>query len=627
MGYLVILIVEKSAAAPTNATTATLTAAQRGGGPVRRSSSVQIELLQVGGDQQTLQRQQADTDADVASGSLVHPSPRIRLSRHHAGSTADSTAATLSASLCPPSHSGASASASASTTPATPFLTYFALGFLILLSNFLGIASLSFVDYPLKVIMRSSKLIPTMAIGRVVLGKRYSLMHYTAAITLCAGVILFSLADMHHAQDEQAGTEGTVGGATRRLRSLAAASTTALTTLAGAAVPAAGGGASASTSTGSSQPSSSLSFPFSWLLSSESQMIFGIVLLVLSVIVDAINPNVAEFFLARKMPTANANATSRAQLESGSNGRETVPLLGGTSGPVVAPATAVAAPPRESTHGHGHASSDPLAVVRFMVGTNAAVLPLLAIALIYSGELPLVWERVRGQPGLLLLFCLYSTCSFLGVNAYTSLIKKHGSVLTVGLATLRKICTIVLSYVFIASSSASQVASDSSLPSAPGLSHPLDPVILRPPPEKHFGTHHLIPSVLIVVGLGLSAWIERNKHGAAAAPAPLSTAAAAANGHSHTDHAHASPLSGAPSSASSAASPSPPPSSAAATRLLAAELGLETDREGETSADEDGHSGVGNGSGHRLSKHASQFSQQLHRDIFQTGGESDNEFI
>eukprot|EP00324_Dicrateria_rotunda_P005698 CAMPEP_0206170958 /NCGR_PEP_ID=MMETSP1474-20131121/40762_1 /ASSEMBLY_ACC=CAM_ASM_001110 /TAXON_ID=97495 /ORGANISM="Imantonia sp., Strain RCC918" /LENGTH=223 /DNA_ID=CAMNT_0053578053 /DNA_START=115 /DNA_END=786 /DNA_ORIENTATION=- len=55
--------------------------------------------------------------------------------------------------------------------------------------------ALSWVSYPVKVVIKSCKLLPTMALGGFLLRKRYALLDQAAAVCLCAGIVGFTLAD------------------------------------------------------------------------------------------------------------------------------------------------------------------------------------------------------------------------------------------------------------------------------------------------------------------------------------------------------------------------------------------------------------------------------------------------
>eukprot|EP00698_Gefionella_okellyi_P020257 TRINITY_DN633_c0_g1_i1.p1 TRINITY_DN633_c0_g1~~TRINITY_DN633_c0_g1_i1.p1 ORF type:complete len:340 (+),score=58.76 TRINITY_DN633_c0_g1_i1:56-1075(+) len=69
------------------------------------------------------------------------------------------------------------------------------LAALVMLSHGAGNASLLYLSFPTKVILKSCKLIPAMAIGFSVLGKRYSFWEYMSALLLIAGLIGFTLTD------------------------------------------------------------------------------------------------------------------------------------------------------------------------------------------------------------------------------------------------------------------------------------------------------------------------------------------------------------------------------------------------------------------------------------------------
>lgn len=56
-------------------------------------------------------------------------------------------------------------------------------------------ASLKYINYPTRVLFKSSKLVPTMIVGTLMQGRRYSLLEYLAALTLVAGIVLFTLGD------------------------------------------------------------------------------------------------------------------------------------------------------------------------------------------------------------------------------------------------------------------------------------------------------------------------------------------------------------------------------------------------------------------------------------------------
>jgi len=66
---------------------------------------------------------------------------------------------------------------------------------LVLLSLVSGNVALKWVSYPIKVVVKSCKLLPTMALGSLLLRKRYTRADQMAAVLLCAGLIGFTLAE------------------------------------------------------------------------------------------------------------------------------------------------------------------------------------------------------------------------------------------------------------------------------------------------------------------------------------------------------------------------------------------------------------------------------------------------
>lgn len=66
---------------------------------------------------------------------------------------------------------------------------------LVLSSLVCGNVALKWVSYPIKVVVKSCKLLPTMALGSLLLRKRYSMNDQVAAVLLCTGLIGFTLAE------------------------------------------------------------------------------------------------------------------------------------------------------------------------------------------------------------------------------------------------------------------------------------------------------------------------------------------------------------------------------------------------------------------------------------------------
>ncbi|CAG5025065.1 unnamed protein product [Parnassius apollo] len=76
-----------------------------------------------------------------------------------------------------------------------PLRTYAILAALTLGTMSLSNLALSYLNYPTQLIFKSCKLIPVMIGSIVILGKRYSFLDYLAAVIMCIGLTMFTLAD------------------------------------------------------------------------------------------------------------------------------------------------------------------------------------------------------------------------------------------------------------------------------------------------------------------------------------------------------------------------------------------------------------------------------------------------
>jgi len=76
-----------------------------------------------------------------------------------------------------------------------PMRSYFILATLQLLSMGLSNVSASYLNYPLKVLLKSSKIIPVMFVGFCFLGSRYKNHEYVATFFLIFGICIYTWAD------------------------------------------------------------------------------------------------------------------------------------------------------------------------------------------------------------------------------------------------------------------------------------------------------------------------------------------------------------------------------------------------------------------------------------------------
>lgn len=76
-----------------------------------------------------------------------------------------------------------------------PLSAYPLLTMCLLASSALSNMSLNYINFPTKVVIRSCKLVPTMAIATIINRKVFTPMEYICAVAVCAGVIMFAAAD------------------------------------------------------------------------------------------------------------------------------------------------------------------------------------------------------------------------------------------------------------------------------------------------------------------------------------------------------------------------------------------------------------------------------------------------
>nr|CAI5862334.1 unnamed protein product [Callosobruchus analis] len=76
-----------------------------------------------------------------------------------------------------------------------PLRTYFLLAVLTLGTMGFSNASLGYLNYPTQVIFKCCKLIPVLVGGILIQGKRYGPLDFLAAVLMCVGLTMFTLAD------------------------------------------------------------------------------------------------------------------------------------------------------------------------------------------------------------------------------------------------------------------------------------------------------------------------------------------------------------------------------------------------------------------------------------------------
>ncbi|EEC45098.1 predicted protein [Phaeodactylum tricornutum CCAP 1055/1] len=76
-----------------------------------------------------------------------------------------------------------------------PLSAYPLLTACLMTSSALSNISLNYINFPTKVVFRSCKLLPTMAIASIIHRKIFSATEYSCAFAVCAGLVLFAAAD------------------------------------------------------------------------------------------------------------------------------------------------------------------------------------------------------------------------------------------------------------------------------------------------------------------------------------------------------------------------------------------------------------------------------------------------
>jgi len=206
---------------------------------------------------------------------------------------------------------------------------YAGLASLVFASTAVSNHALHWVQYPVKVVFKSSKLVPTMLVGTFMgNSKRYAAKEYFAALMICAGVAGFAWGG---------GKEG-----------------------------------------GSKDPAMA------------GQVLVGVWLLIISVIADSFVPNIQQRFL---------------------------------QGP--------------------HA----ITVEELMMRTNIIGCLAVILFMIVSNDMSVAIASCVTNPRLLIYFCTVGCTIGISVRCYTGIVGNSGSVTAVAVATLRKVATVVISYV------------------------------------------------------------------------------------------------------------------------------------------------------------------------------------
>jgi len=171
----------------------------------------------------------------------------------------------------------------------------------------------------------------------------------------------------------------------------------------------------------------------------------GISLLIGSVFCDAFVPNISEQ-LMQQGPTNTISSMTRKDSGEDLNGdeeNELKSLLASNSGPN-----------NDNMHHDNHATAATskkkeggLSSASLMVNTNSIGFALLFLSTVISSQLIPIVSFMAVHPHFLLLHLTVGCGLGTAVLAYTELIKRSGPAFAVAVATLRKVVTVVLSYI------------------------------------------------------------------------------------------------------------------------------------------------------------------------------------
>ena len=264
-------------------------------------------------------------------------------------------------------------------------LPFALLGLVVFGSTFLASLSAMYVSYPTKVVFKSAKLVPTMIVATVLRDKNNNDTETTTKQQQSSSY--YSAMDYCAACLLCAGAAGYGFGAGNN-------------------------GITAANSRNSS---------------------FGITCLLISIFCDAFTPNIQQKLMRRRRYSPLEDSTAMQQhLPIKNDSKET--------------ATCV------STRNHLAAMFFPenisgLSVQELMTNANGVGCAMLVIWMTLSGSLFEVTQTALTSPLLLEYLCVIGGTLSLGVFCYTQLIHESGPVVAVAVATLRKVATVVLSYV------------------------------------------------------------------------------------------------------------------------------------------------------------------------------------
>ena len=282
------------------------------------------------------------------------------------------------------------------------FFVYVKLSAVVYGATALATMSLAYsgVTYVTKVVFKSAKLIPTMIVGVImdaraikagnknVKKKNYSVWDYGSALLLCLGAAGFCLSPNKSDDDSSTKSDGEM------MESVV----------------------------------------------TQGPHWIGISLLIGSVFCDAFVPNISEQ-LMQQGATGERNKAVHRKVSDYDDGDEEVEMK-----------SLLSSNNTDTNNSHYEQSQtqkkkEGLSSASLMVNTNSIGFGLLFLSTIISSQLMPIVTFMAVHPHFLLLHVVVGCGLGTAVLAYTELIKRSGPAFAVAVATLRKVVTVILSYI------------------------------------------------------------------------------------------------------------------------------------------------------------------------------------
>ena len=281
--------------------------------------------------------------------------------------------------------------------------TYVKLSTLVYGATAFATASLRYegVTYVTKVVFKSSKLIPTMVVGMIMdKRKRYGLWEYTSALLLCLGAVGFCITPK--TDEDEEGLDIIHGGT--KTEEEAEEFIKGQVNLGGHSI--------------------------------------GIAMLIISVCCDALVPNFQQQIMHGKSGNSTGPARSLPAKDSEDEDTDEEIELKRLINEEQS-----GKPPQSTQYQATNTNTGGLSSKALMVNTNSIGFTCLLLSTMFSRSFLPIVLFLTSHPHFLLLHLSVGVGLGTAVLSYTELIRRSGPAVAVAVATLRKVVTVVLSYI------------------------------------------------------------------------------------------------------------------------------------------------------------------------------------